>query len=294
MWRARLGLLLVAALGVQAGPRDAIAASQQSKGAAAPVPRKSPQRPRGATPKPSRATLKPKAQRAAPHRAKARPSAPRPRRHRPIVAAPTNAPALRYAALDGAACLAELDARQIEFRAAEATPGVVTPLRLTAPLNGVLYRTDYADAARASTPYEIYDCRLVLALYDWSAQLTAAGFVEVRHFSAYRPPPRNARADVGKRHHGGLALDVRALRRVDGTELTVLAHFNGRIGGTSCGPRATAPSPATAEAKELRAVLCRAAEAGIFNSVLTPHTDAPHRNHFHLELTPGVSWMMVD
>jgi hypothetical protein len=52
-------------------------------------------------------------------------------------------------------------------------------------------------------------------------------------------------------------------------------------------------NPSHPEGKELLAIACGASEAHLFNSILTPNYDAPHRNHFHLELTPDVGWFML-
>jgi hypothetical protein len=49
----------------------------------------------------------------------------------------------------------------------------------------------------------------------------------------------------------------------------------------------------SAEASELRKIVCDAADAKIFNVELTPDYNRAHRNHFHLELTAGVRWFMV-
>ena len=59
-------------------------------------------------------------------------------------------------------------------------------------------------------------------------------------------------------------------------------------GGAGAGPY-----PATAEAVKLRAILCEAVDARLFNVVLTPNYNRPHKNHFHLELTEGVTWFLV-
>ncbi|HEY0469235.1 MAG TPA: extensin family protein, partial [Polyangiaceae bacterium] len=60
-----------------------------------------------------------------------------------------------------------------------------------------------------------------------------------------------------------------------------------------CVPSAHPPSPASAEACELHELVCAAAEAHLFNSILTPNYNPAHKNHFHLELTPDVDWFML-
>ena len=39
--------------------------------------------------------------------------------------------------------------------------------------------------------------------------------------------------------------------------------------------------------------MCDAADARLFNVVLTPDFNWPHRNHFHLEVTAGARWFVV-
>ena len=72
-----------------------------------------------------------------------------------------------------------------------------------------------------------------------------------------------------------------------------MKDFNGKIGHTTCGETASAPSPATPEAKELRAIVCAAADKRLFTSILTPHYDRAHFNHFHLDLAPDVKWRII-
>jgi hypothetical protein len=73
----------------------------------------------------------------------------------------------------------------------------------------------------------------------------------------------------------------------------VLDHFHGQLGRTQCVPGALPPSPDSPEARELHELVCRAAEARVFNSILTPNYNPAHKNHFHLELTPDVDWFML-
>jgi hypothetical protein len=79
----------------------------------------------------------------------------------------------------------------------------------------------------------------------------------------------------------------------DGHTLMVERDFHGRIGATTCGPAGAAPRPATPEARELRQIVCDAADAKLFNVELTPDFNWAHHNHVHLELTAGASWFVV-
>ncbi len=246
------------------------------------------------------------------------------------------AKAVRYAALDYKQCIETLEQRKIAFSIEKEAAGVLIPVRLLGPLHGVTWRTDFGAEQRRTTPYEVLDCRLLLAIDDFSAILEQHDIEEVRIFSFWRPPPKKWPKDkIAKRHPGGLAADVRLFKkrppksdeeapkgddskqkeqgkrtspkkksprkhkktRHKGSaenELSVLEDFGGKIGGKACGKGATKPRPNTAKARELRELVCEAASQRLFNSILTPHFDKHHFNHFHLEVTAGVKWFIVD
>jgi hypothetical protein len=199
-----------------------------------------------------------------------------------------------YAAMSPSTCLAALNERHVPFVREEPKRGVEIPVRLTGRVNGVLYRTDFPDGERASVPWEVFDCRLVLALDDFSEILRAHAVSEVRIFSAWRPPAKSwPMTEWGKRHQGALAVDVRELRKDTGETLNILEQFHGQLGAAQCTPNAPPPAPDSAEAHELHQLVCEAADAHIFNSILTPNYNVPHKNHFHLEVTPDVDWFML-
>ena len=199
-----------------------------------------------------------------------------------------------YAALGSDACLAELDRRHIAFSREEPKRGVKIPIRLSGRVGGVLYRTDYPDSERPSVPWEVFDCRLVLSLDDFSELLRRHSVAEVRIFSAWRPPPKSwPMSDWARRHQGALAVDVRELRKDTGEVLNVLRDFHGKLGSPQCTAAAPPAAPDSAEARELHALVCETSEAHVFNSILTPNYNPEHKNHFHLELTPDVDWFML-
>lgn len=200
-------------------------------------------------------------------------------------------PAVRYAKLTQDECEAELTARKITFKREEAK-GVRAPVRVEGAIHGVVFHTDVAASKRETSAWELADCRLVLALDDFAVLLARHDIVEVRHYSMYRPDKALAAAAQGKRHAGALAFDAGRFIDKDGKELVVDRDFHGAIDAKTCGDGA-APDPATPEALELRAILCEAVDAHLFNVVLTPNYNKPHHNHFHLEVTPGVKWYLV-
>lgn len=199
--------------------------------------------------------------------------------------------ALEYAAMSGPSCIAELKKRGIAFTAVDSALGVDTPVRIAGLLHGVDVHGNEPKAKRATSPYEILDCRLLLALDDFTRILAQHEVVEAVHMSMYRPPAKLPKDP--KRHDAALAIDLGFVVKKDGTKLSVLDHWHGYIGAKTCGNGA-GPSPATKEATEIRKLLCDTADAKLFNVVLTPNYNKPHQNHFHLEVTRGVKWFIVN
>lgn len=196
------------------------------------------------------------------------------------------ATASRYAGLDRDTCEAELKHRKIPFTRVETARGVVAPLRLDGPLSGVTFRSNLPAAKARTSVFDIYDCRLVLALDDFARVLSKHGVTEVVHLSVYRPvSSKTVLNGPGRRHTGALAIDAALFKTSDGKTLSVEKDFHGRIGAKPC--------PAPESATELRKIACEAHDAGLFNVLLTPDYNWPHRNHFHLEVTAGVKWTLV-
>lgn len=204
------------------------------------------------------------------------------------------APAMRYASLDRASCEAELGKRHIAFERVGEARGVIAPLRLKGAIAGVDFHSMLPLAQRRTSPYEIYDCRLVLALDDWARVLARHDVVEVVHYSVYRPPPaKQVLNGAGRRHSGALAIDAAIFKTRDGQTLSVEKDFHGRIGSKPCGAKAASTVGLPAQAVTLRKIVCEAADAQMFNVMLTPDYNWPHRNHFHLEVTAGARWVLV-
>lgn len=197
--------------------------------------------------------------------------------------------------MDRPGCLDELRRRNVAFREVTTpTPGVLAPIRLEGPLNGVVYRTELPATKRPTTPWEVFDCRLALALHDFGHVLRAHEIGEVLMFSAWRPPGKNWPASrIGVRHPGALAIDVRRIRKLDGTLIDVKSEFHGRIGHTTCGPEADPPREVTESSWLLRSIVCRAAEHRFFNTILTPNHDKAHEDHLHLDVSAGAKWFLV-
>lgn len=206
---------------------------------------------------------------------------------------PESTPAFHYGQLSQTDCEAELTRRKIDFTREADTRGILAPVRLHGPLHGVTFKTDLKDKERTTTPYEVGDCRLILALDDFAQILVRHDIVEVRHYSMWRPPSKSwPDGKIGTRHDGAMALDAGRFIDKDGATLDVDKDFHGAIDAKTCGDGA-GPDPATPEALRLRSILCDAVDAHLFNVVLTPNYNKPHHNHFHLEVTSGVKWFLV-
>lgn len=171
---------------------------------------------------------------------------------------------------------------------------ILAPVRLRGPLHGITIRSSLPEKARAKSPFEIFDCRLVLALDDFASLLAQHDVVEVVHMSAFRSQrDRGCMPNKpGKQHCGALAVDVGRFKKSDGSVLDVEKDWSGRIGAPTCTPGA-GPNPVTPSATELRDIVCESARRGLFHVMLTPNFNAEHKNHFHLEVTPDVGWMLL-
>jgi hypothetical protein len=193
------------------------------------------------------------------------------------------------AALSDRQCLRVLRRGAVPFEAsARAQLGVAQPIFVTGPIGGVSVRASGRRVIR-----ELMDCRLAVALLRWSRLLRALGVREVIHLSTYRPPSeREAERDpVQSRHAGGMAIDAGSFVLDDGTVLSVLDDFHGRLRRPVCGPDARVPR--NTAARLLRTIACDAARRGLFHVVLTPNFNVPHRNHLHLEVARNTSWLFV-
>lgn len=250
-------------------------------------------------------TVKAKAHAVAKPKTKSRPhTAPRraprqsPKRHRSDATFPPNVESTRgytYAQMTRDMCLRELETRHLAATPSTQTyAGLDAPVRLTGKLNDVEFRTLFVGEDGGPSVYSLIDCRLVLALDDVSKTLHELGITEVQFSSAYRPPPKGTpEGSQGRRHSGGLAIDVHRFKSETLGWLSVEKDFHGRLGAKVCGPKAAPPAPATPNALHLRKIVCSVAEAHLFQSILTPNYDRPHRNHIHFEVTQTVRWYIV-
>jgi hypothetical protein len=197
-----------------------------------------------------------------------------------------NPPATRYARMSRAQCMREVKARGLPVQAVETARGVLAPVRITGALHGVLFHSAIAEAARKTSLFEIFDCRLVLALDDATTTLKKYDIVEVIHMSAYRPPSAKFWKDgaIGTRHTGALAIDAGTFIKSDGSKFNVEKDFHGQIGQHPC---SYPPKPSTPESASFRKLSCELIATELFHVFLTPGFNWEHRNHFHMEVSAG-------
>lgn len=206
----------------------------------------------------------------------------------------TDSRAYRYANLSNEQALQELEARGIPFTRVDAVPGVRLPIRLTGRLHGVWIHSVLPPEERKTTPFEILDGRLALALDDFTVLLEAHGYDEVIHFTMYRPPHDRpaARGEFLHRHPGGMAIDLGAIRKTNGQWSAVGPHWPSQIGAKTCGEGGR--ELRGRKGREILSLACEAADLRIFHYMLTPHFDEPHADHLHLEIKSGVKWFLVN
>ena len=186
-----------------------------------------------------------------------------------------------------AACAASLKQAGVEYRevSAAAADGIAWPIRLTGPVGGV--RIEGGATPEADTNY--LDCRLAATLLAWAPSLRARGIVAIEHYSMYRPLSRVGGSDKPSGHAAGRAIDLGRVELEDGRMVSVLTDWKNRK--PNAHPCADWRDDDAGQL--LRDLACDAAQRGYFQVIVTPHHNAAHANHLHLEIDPaaGSLWM---
>lgn len=186
-----------------------------------------------------------------------------------------------------AACAATLKQAGVEYReiSPAAADGIGWPIRLTGPVGGV--RIEGGPTPEAETNY--LDCRLAATLLTWAPSLRARGIAAIEHYSMYRPLSRVNGSDRPSGHAAGRAIDIGRIQLEDGRVLSVLTDWkNRKPNAPPCGQFRDDEA-----GRFLRELVCDAAQRGLFQVIVTPHHNAAHANHLHLEIDPGANslWM---
>jgi hypothetical protein len=163
----------------------------------------------------------------------------------------------------GDECLSRLRATGVAFQSVSDKIGVETPVALEGTIGGVRYWTVAAGPM-------VSDCRLALALAKVAPELRAMGISAVRFSGAYSY--RMARVGRLSLHAYGLALDVHEVT-ADGKTFVVARDFARGL-----------PNGCAADAPVLNRLACRFAQLRLFQELLTPDSNADHRDHLHFAI----------
>lgn len=170
-----------------------------------------------------------------------------------------------------AACLAELDRRELSYRRI-ARRGITIPVEITGPLGGVEYT--YHEAL-------VIDCSLAVSLDEVGRYLRDLGISTMTVASAHSR--RNVRGtNRPSKHSFGLAVDIPALSGPALGTLRLDRDYEQGLGDdVDC-----VGAPLTAGGELLKIAQCQLARSGLFYLVLSPDYDDAHYDHFHLEVRP--------
>ncbi len=170
-----------------------------------------------------------------------------------------------------AACLRELRRLRIPFKMAKKKWSIWLPIRITGPMFGVTYKSMYYK----SKP--LVDCQFALGLYRAAKIFKKYGVVQLRYTSTYRAPPSRRWRRVGH-HPQGMAIDINEVVFKNGTKLIILKDWEKFYGGPgNCVGRVKSKKGAL-----LRRITCALEKAHIFRRIISPDSDYPHRNHWHI------------
>jgi hypothetical protein len=163
----------------------------------------------------------------------------------------------------GDACLSELRSAGVPFQVVNEKRGVATPVAIEGPIGGVRYWTIGAGPM-------VSDCRLALALAKVAPELRGLGISAMRFSGAYSY--RMAKVGRLSLHAYGLALDVHEVT-ADGKSYVVAKDFARGL-----------PNGCAAEAPLLNRLACRFSQLRLFQELLTPDSNADHRDHLHIAI----------
>ncbi len=180
-------------------------------------------------------------------------------------------------------CHAFLDLVGQEYTVAPATRGIVDPVTLKMPINGVPFRS--GSSLRTTM---LADCSLAKSLVLAAPHWRKRGIVEVTDLGVYNyrcinndgTPPN---CTIGLSEHSfGNAIDLASFKDMAGETYVVNDDWVIDPDDHTC----TAP---TEPGKDtfLHEMICELKANKIWNIVLTPNYNSLHRNHFHVDLTAG-------
>ncbi len=180
-------------------------------------------------------------------------------------------------------CRANLDLYKIPYTVGPAMQGVPDPVTMPTPISGIEYR--YVESTTRRTKI-VADCSLVLSLLRAAPALRARNVVEVADIGIYNYRCIGGGLPPGctlSQHAQAKAIDIAGVTDRDGVYYNVTTDWVIDPAGQKTCEAATAPGKDTF----LHEMICAIKADRVWNIVLTPNYNADHRNHFHVDLTPG-------
>jgi hypothetical protein len=187
-----------------------------------------------------------------------------------------NDPAAQNANASSSYCRKEVERRKLPVvRVKSAAKGISDTVRISGAFNEV-------KLVVPEGKHGMLDCRLALALDDFTKVLHEFGIVELQIDNFYRPNAKLPGQKKDSQHAHGLAIDLTVLKTADGRTFTP-ADWGASIGEKACGPEAVMSEPSEARV-DLRNLFCEVGRRRIFHTVLSPSFNAAHQSHFHLDI----------
>ena len=183
------------------------------------------------------------------------------------------------------ACPERLTRLGVRYATGPTRRGVSAPVTVRLPLNDVSY---FRPGSAEPDQTLFADCSLALALHTMADTLKTRGIIAVVHLGVYRYRCiAGSDPCVLSQHAHATAIDLHEFRGSDGQTYNVETDWTISAGpGSTCSAATFGPSDAL-----LHEIVCEWAATRLFNIILTPNYNAEHRNHFHLDLTPGVHYI---
>lgn len=188
-------------------------------------------------------------------------------------------------------CHKWLDLYRLQYTLGPANQGVSDPVTVTLPINGMSYR--YSGNANPRAKF-FMDCTLAKSLAQAAPILRGHEVTEVTDIGVYNyrcigtGTPPNCPSGMSQ-HAYAKAIDIAAFTTSDNTNYSVLTDFVIDPASEKTCTAATVPG----KDAFLHQVICELKAAKVWNIVLTPNYNADHRNHFHVDLTPGSDFIRI-
>lgn len=188
-----------------------------------------------------------------------------------------------------AGCHGWLDLYRVDYTVAAARAGVADPITAAVPLNGLSFRAVGGSAPRTSL---FGDCALIVSLAQAAAVMRARDIVEIADYGIYNyrcingGTPPDCPSGISQ-HAYATAIDLAGFTLADDTYVSVNDDWVIDPAGEPTCEAETEPG----KDRFLHELICTLKAAGTWNIVLTPNYNAAHRNHFHVDLTPGADFI---